>query len=215
MSLHLPEAGASNGQLNFGRKPPAVDYKMPLLQDNTSELVAESWKVLLSSVSVAAFHNSSSLDISLDVPAAVSMLSSFALGLPFPAAKAVSVHIQGDEGEPDEIDPFIDCEKRENLPDININLAGYDITLTWEDYAVLVPDRFGEHDLCFVPIWGMEHNDAAMLGLPVLRRFDLFFDLDNGELGCTSSLHLDDDATNTLLIVIHRPEQRLLSMYDA
>lgn len=82
--------------------------------------------------------------------------------------------------EPDDGGGIIACELRHTLPDLTLTLGGQNVVLTWRDYTV---EKFGQPPLCVVDIVGQPH-DIAGIGMALMQKFDVLFDMDHNELGC-------------------------------
>lgn len=83
--------------------------------------------------------------------------------------------------------PSVACEQRLVMPDLTINLAGKNFTLTPYDYTFEWPIKQSE-TRCVSAIlpFGVEQYDEIVLGSAFLRAFYSVFDLETNTLGCKS-----------------------------
>lgn len=86
--------------------------------------------------------------------------------------------------------PSISCEQRAHLPDLTINLAGHNFTLTPYDYTFEWPIRQSK-TRCVSAIAGVgiEQYDEIVLGSAFLRAFYSVFDQDTKTVGCKSAAY--------------------------
>lgn len=75
---------------------------------------------------------------------------------------------------------LVDCDKRDELPDLVIELGGHKIALTKDEYS-FQREVFGR-PFCIVNIVVSER--VVTIGSLVMRKLDLVFDLETSELGC-------------------------------
>lgn len=75
----------------------------------------------------------------------------------------------------------IDCSTRDKLPDLKLNFAGYNFTLTAYDYTLEVSGT------CISAFTGMDFpkpiGDLAIIGDAFLRKFYSVYDLDKNAVG--------------------------------
>ncbi|KAI9867981.1 MAG: Vacuolar protease A, partial [Pleopsidium flavum] len=83
--------------------------------------------------------------------------------------------------------PSVSCERRGEMPDISINLAGHDFVLTAYDYTYKWPLESGEIR-CVAAFRAAEfedHSKTIILGSSFLRAFYTVFDVDSESIGCS------------------------------
>ena len=82
--------------------------------------------------------------------------------------------------------PSVSCERRRNMPDISIELAGQDFVLTAYDYTYEWPMEAGKVRCvaAFEPVELEDHSKTVILGSSFLRAFYTTFDLDSKTIGC-------------------------------
>lgn len=179
MSIHLPENKKRKGMLTFGGGPSRTDHRIPFSQQMASPELTYAWKVDLSSILIKGSIDQPALP--LNSVAAITLDPEYALAISPEATQIVWEYLGA---TPDEDGAHIDCDTRESLPEIVLMLGKEYITLGWEDYTAhwwLDPDN-----VCRVLVVDCDVEGSAMLGLPLMKKFDLSFDMDNNELGCMS-----------------------------
>lgn len=84
--------------------------------------------------------------------------------------------------------PSISCEQRDIMPDITLNLAGKNFTLTSYDYTFVWPiEQSRTRCVSAILPFGVEQYDEIVLGSSFLRAFYSVFDLDTNTVGCKSA----------------------------
>jgi hypothetical protein len=78
----------------------------------------------------------------------------------------------------------IDCRAREMLPDLILNIGGYEVKLTRDEYSS--ERAVYTHPVCVVAILPSEGEGVAILGINLLAKYHVMIDIDGNELGCKS-----------------------------
>ena len=123
-------------------------------------------------------------DVSLDAFAAMTLEPDFAIALPSEIVDAIYDYLGARSTEQLE-GGVIDCDLRESLPDLTLTLGDQPITFKWWEYTGVWYDLFGSERFCVVEIqrtWG--GRESAVLGLRLLKKFDITFDMERNEIGC-------------------------------
>ncbi|KAL1594427.1 aspartic proteinase precursor [Paraconiothyrium brasiliense] len=183
MTLSLPKRKNERGRLVLGEESPPAKYRIPLSQTSATKWLHEGWIVDLDRIQFVG--NAIPLDISLSAFAAFSLESDFALALPGDLVDAIYDYLGARSTE--ELDAgLINCEVRANLPNLTLTLGDQPITLEWWEYTGVWQDLFTGERFCVVEIQRMYYGDreSAMLGLPLLKKFDISFDMERNEIGC-------------------------------
>ena len=98
--------------------------------------------------------------------------------------------------------PSVACERRAEMPDISINLAGHDFVLSAYDYTYEWPMERGEVR-CVAAFAGFEfeHQEKMIvLGSSFLRAFYTVFDLEYQSVGCKSISNKTLERLNVLTL---------------
>ncbi|KAK7179992.1 hypothetical protein DPSP01_009842 [Paraphaeosphaeria sporulosa] len=180
MTLSLPKRNNDRGSLTLGEEPPPAKYRIALSE--ASE-IGEGWIVDLGGI----YFNGTTipLNISYTASAAITLEPAFAIALPNEIVHTIFDYLGAHSSEDGE-GGIIDCKLRESLPDLTLTLGGQTVTFPWWQYTGVW--WYDGRPYCLVeiqPTWGDE--GGAVLGLPLLRNFDLSFDMDRNEIGLIES----------------------------
>ncbi|KAJ4359799.1 uncharacterized protein N0V89_000355 [Didymosphaeria variabile] len=182
MTLSLPKSKNDKGRLVLGEESPPARYRIPLSHKPVTDGLEEGWIVDLDRIQFVG--NAIPLDISLSAVAAFSLEPDFTIALPGDLVDAIYDYLGARSGE--QFDGgLIDCEVRARLPNLTLTLGGQPITLEWWEYTGVWRDLFGGSRYCLVEIQRTHYFDkeSAMLGLSLLKKFDISFDMERNEIG--------------------------------
>ena len=169
--------GGTNSDLytgNFTRISLAV-------QTQEHDIFKGGWQVEAKSISLGS---DTRLNMSLEGYTAILSTGWAALGLPYEVAFNFRRALEFEDIL--FMPPSVACERRAEMPDISINLAGHDFVLTAFDYTYEWPMEEG-HVRCvgaFQPFKFEDPQKTVVLGSSFLRAFYTVFDLDDGSVGC-------------------------------
>lgn len=178
LTLTLPSSTEDRGSLQVGQpsRPHKQTFRIPFGNETLPGL-ANTWHIPLSSVSLAGqikFHVPlESVNARLDLEPTIM--------LPPNVTKELYKAIGAD---PNSLfrGASIDCKAREKLPDLVLNVGGYDIRMTKDEYSAEYI-AYGR-SMCVVAILPSEDENVAVLGTHVLTKYHVVIDIDEGELGC-------------------------------
>lgn len=184
MTLRLPRTMGAKGNITLGEDAPPIKHRIPLSPNSTST-DGEGWKVDLSSVLFDGLPDP--LELQLETIAEVSLAPDFTIALPLEIVKAIYDYLGAEESEfvPGGV---IDCDARETLPDLTLTLGGQTITFGWKEYTGVW--RYGGSEkFCVVEIQTYSRDPhSAALGLSLMYKFDMSFDMGRNEIGCKFTL---------------------------
>lgn len=159
---------------NFTRIHPAVQTK-------EHNIFKGGWQVEAKSISLGYDRR---LNMSLEGYTATFSTGWTALGLPWEVAAnfVTALDFENLLFMP----PSVACERRAEMPDISINLAGHEFALSAFDYTYEWPMEEGEVR-CVAAFSAFEfgpQEKMVVLGSSFLRAFYAVFDLDDQSIGC-------------------------------
>ena len=178
MSVSLPYNPGKRASPTLGAVPgDAGDEFVRLRLSNASSTpLANTWHVELNRIRLSG---KTSLDIPLtDVSTGFNLWPD----LVFPQDATEEILEALDVSQSDRfVYPYINCSRWDDLPDLVLTLAGYDIVLAEEDYAFR--GYVGAEQMCFLNIQPENFfNGPVTLGVKFMRKFHMVFDIDEHEL---------------------------------
>lgn len=129
------------------------------------------------------YFNGTSMPLNISYPtsASITLEPDFAIIFPRDIVAAIYDYLGARSSEELE-GGIIDCRVRESLPDLILTLGDQAITFHWWQYTGVW--WYGSERYCLVEIIPTWDDGGAVLGLPLLRNFDISFDMDRNEVGC-------------------------------
>lgn len=182
MIVRLPKSQEALGSLVLGEEPPPAKYEIPFSR-NASQWPGEGWMVDLGYISLNGIP--APLNISFEGFAAITLAPELAVALPGDVVDLIYDYLGATTTEEEE-GGVIDCDVREMLPDLTLLLGNQPITLGWRDYSGVY--IYGSTRVCVVEVLRSEGNSGnAVLGLWLLQKFDVSFDMERSRIGCEST----------------------------
>lgn len=183
MILRFPMNNESQGTLTIGEAPlTQPDFSIPLQGcSQRPHDCKDTWNVQLESIRLLG-----NLQITYR-PSLPTIITTEAfwldimLGLPSRAVNYLRGYMQA-QPEADSAIASIDCSRRHTLPDIVLEFYGYALILSWENYTI-EDSEVGE---CFMKVVETGPRQQPYIGMGLLKKFDVMFDMDRNVVGFRS-----------------------------
>lgn len=200
VTLSLPRRSGAIGKLTFGELPlPLTRHlRIPLSEATKPKLLEGAWTVDLEHITLHGHPRP--FTTVLDLVIAVDLAPDFVLKLPYDLAGAIydylgaTVH-EGSQGGD------IDCDILDTLPDLTLVLGGRTLVLGWKEYTRVKLYGNGNR-ACRVAIDQQSFDTrSAVLGVWLLEKFDVVFDMDYNEIGCKCQAGCSRGMLTTLIVI--------------
>lgn len=153
--------------------------RVPVTNENSSFLLAGRWQTPAESLSIGPSH-----DIQWSLKGYTAVFTTMWAWIYLPDEVAYYLN-QVFQFEPAMFLPdSVDCRLRDTMPDVVLNLAGIDLTLTPYDYTLEWDVGRGPTRCVSVFTESELPDTEIVIGSAFLRKFYTVFDLDSRTVGC-------------------------------
>ena len=180
MILRFPPDNETQGKLTIGEVAPKTDFAVPLKNCFHAGCKAD-WNFQLNGIQL---HGNVPVNLSIYGRLAVTLAPAVTIALPSKIAQYIYGYIQVPPPETGFDEGKIDCSAREALPDITLKFEGHDWVLGWDDYTRGWVDPEDGREACWVTILDIPDDEMPYVGVELLRKYDVVFDLMETEVGC-------------------------------
>lgn len=181
MILRFPPNNETQGKLTLGEVAPEITFTVPM-QDCALIDCKDNWNLRLNSIHL---NGDVPMDISMLTHIALTLQPGVTIALPSNIAAKIYNYIGVVSPEAGLGQGEIDCSARQALPDITLILEGHNWVLGWDDYTHrwVDPDD-GGREQCFVTIASVFDDETPYLGVELLKKYDVVFEMDKNVVGC-------------------------------